>query len=367
MQRLSLVRWSIRCLGRSTCLSRMPSIFLLTFIRSRHGLVFPWGSQPPPSAPGKDMYLIPLKPSSSLPEFIELLDRAPSVPKRREQDVILGVYVLTKGKLVVPPPTPPVPAATPVPAAPPPAVANLIQSQGGISSLLSSVFGSLPPQPSPPQPIPTFAPPPQPVQMQPPPTATLAALSSDLQNLTPEQINLILQGLAGKATLPPPVPPAQGWPAPYPGAAPQSYPPAIPSSNAAYPPHGQSPLGRSPLQHTYVLSPHKQLHVLMHPLSIVFTRTVQGACTPISDRTLVRPPAARETGTGTGTGTVCHLEGRGVVVITTGTAEMIAGVAASGRETRAGPRGEDPVLPLAVSERFFGIGFSSLDISRLFS
>ena len=203
------------------------------------------------------MYLIPLKPSSPLPEFIELLDRASSVPKRREQDTILGVYVLTKGKLVVPPPTPPVPVATPVPAAPPPAVANLIQSQGGISSLLSSVFGGLPPQPGPPQPIPTFAPPPQPIQMQPPPTATLAALSNDLQNLTPEQINLILQGLTGKATLPPPVPPAppQGWPAPYAGAAPQSYPPVIPPSSAAYPSHGQSPLGRSPSQQTYVLSP----------------------------------------------------------------------------------------------------------------
>lgn len=213
------------------------------------------------------MYLIPLKPSSPLPEFIELLDRASSVPKRREQDTILGVYVLTKGKLVVPPPTPPVPVATPVPAAPPPAVANLIQSQGGISSLLSSVFGGLPPQPGPPQPIPTFAPPPQPIQMQPPPTATLAALSNDLQNLTPEQINLILQGLTGKAALPPPVPPAppQGWPAPYAGAAPQSYPPVIPPSSAAYPAHGQSPLGRSPSQQTYVLSPpsHKRPHILM--------------------------------------------------------------------------------------------------------
>ena len=210
------------------------------------------------------MYLIPLKPSSPLPEFIELLGRASSVPKRRDQDTILGVYVLTKGKLVVPTPTPPVPAATPVPAAPPPAVANLIQSQGGISSLLSSVLGGLPPQPGLPQPIPTFAPPPPPMQMQmqmqPPPTATLAALSSDLQNLTPEQINLILQGLAGKAALPPPsVPPAQpqGWHAPYPSAAPQSYPPPIPPPIATYSSHIQSPLGRSPTQHTYVLSPRK--------------------------------------------------------------------------------------------------------------
>lgn len=214
------------------------------------------------------MYLIPLKPSSPLPEFIELLGRASSVPKRREQDTILGVYVLTKGKLVVPTPTPPVPAATPVPAAPPPAVANLIQSQGGISSLLSSVFGGLPPQPGLPQPIPTFAPP-QPIQMQPPPTATLAALSSDLQNLTQEQINLILQGLTGKAALPPPsVPPAQpqGWHAPYPSTAPQSYPPVIPPLSAAYSSHIQSPLGRSPTQHTYVPSPRKRPHVLMLPL-----------------------------------------------------------------------------------------------------
>ncbi len=223
------------------------------------------------------MYLIPLKPSSPLPEFIELLDRASSVPKRRDQDTILAVFVLTKGKLVVPPPTPPVPVptATPVSAAPPPAVANLIQSQGGISSLLSSVLGGLPPQPGPPQPIPTFAPPPQPVQMQPPPTSTLAALSSDLQNLTPEQINLILQGLAGKAALPPSLPPAQpqGWHAPYPGATPQSYPPVIPPPSGAYPSHGQSPLGRSPTQNTYVLSPRKGPHMLMIPMSAAFTRT----------------------------------------------------------------------------------------------
>ena len=215
------------------------------------------------------MYLIPLKPSSPLPEFIELLGRASFVPKRRDQDTILGVYVLTKGKLVVPTPTPPVPAATPVPTAPPPAVANLIQSQGGISSLLSSVLGGLPPQPGLPQPIPTFAPLPQPIQMQRPPTATLAALSSDLQNLTPEQINSILQGLTGKPTLPPTsVPQVQphGWHAPYASAAHQSYPPVIPPLSATYSSHIQSPLGRSPTQHTYVSSPHKRPHVLILPL-----------------------------------------------------------------------------------------------------
>ena len=48
---------------------------------------------------------------------------------------------------------------------------------------------------------------------------------------------------------------------------------------------------------------------------------------------------------------VGRLEDRDVVVITTDTAEMMAGVAASGRGTRAGPRGEDLVLPPAVSEK----------------
>jgi len=62
-------------------------------------------------------------------------------------------------------------------------------------------------------------------------------------------------------------------------------------------------------------------------------------------------------------------EGQGVVVIAMDTAEMMAGVVASGRGrgTRAGPREEDPVLPLVVSERFLGFVFSSLDISRSFS
>lgn len=48
---------------------------------------------------------------------------------------------------------------------------------------------------------------------------------------------------------------------------------------------------------------------------------------------------------------VGRLEDRGVVVIITDTAEMMAGVAANERGTRAGPRGEDLVLPPAVSEK----------------
>lgn len=56
-----------------------------------------------------------------------------------------------------------------------------------------------------------------------------------------------------------------------------------------------------------------------------------------------------------------------MVAIITDTAEMMAGVAVSGRGTRAGRHGEDPVLPLAVSERFPSFVFSSLDISRLSS
>ena len=81
-------------------------------------------------------------------------------------------------------------------------------------------------------------------------------------------------------------------------------------------------------------------------LSTVSIQTAQRARTPISDRTLVRPPAARETEIGTGT--VRLLEGRGVVAIAMDTVETMAGVAAIERGIRAGPHGGVPVLLLAV-------------------
>lgn len=89
-------------------------------------------------------------------------------------------------------------------------------------------------------------------------------------------------------------------------------------------------------------------------MSTASVQTAQLARTLISDLTLVRPPAARETGTGTGT--VCLPEGRGVVVIAMDTVEMMAGAAANERGIRGGPRGGDPVLLLAV-ERFPGFLF----------
>ena len=85
---------------------------------------------------------------------------------------------------------------------------------------------------------------------------------------------------------------------------------------------------------------------------------MQLARTLISDLTLVRPPAAKETGTGIGTGigTACLPEGRGVVDIAMDIVEMMAGVAANEKGIRGGPRGGDPVLLLAV-ERLPGFLF----------
>ena len=77
-------------------------------------------------------------------------------------------------------------------------------------------------------------------------------------------------------------------------------------------------------------------------------QTAQRAHTPISDLTLVRPPAARETEIGTGT--VHLLEGRGVVVMAMDTVEMMAGVAANERGIRAGRHGGALVLLLAVEK-----------------
>ena len=264
---------------------------------SRHGLVFPWGANPPPSAPGKDLYLLALQASKPLPEFIDLLDHV-LIPKQRDENMLLGVFVLSKGKIVVPPitttpsseqtakqPTPPTASSSQqsqqsTPLAPSSSMASLLSTLGTTNSMPFGMTGTppaaalLPGMQHPPQPpvgvplngvpglyqYPHSSTPPggplgqtpaPPVPTAPTPTGNaLLELASSIQNLSPGDLNLILQGLmaggAGQAPAPPaPGPPSAGLPPWPPGPAymgqPQHTPPHPGPGYDRYPNSSRSP------------------------------------------------------------------------------------------------------------------------------
>ncbi|OJT02887.1 hypothetical protein TRAPUB_6557 [Trametes pubescens] len=251
--------------------------------KSRHGLIFPWGHNPKSSAPGRELYIVPLLSSDPIPEYMELLDQL-QFPPTRNVDYLVGIWVLNKGKLA-PPPTAPAPVAAPAHAAtPPPASApmpvpvpqpqaapNLDLAQLHQLGLLQPPPPSQPPPPPPPsQSAPPIPPPSHPAPYTSPPPSNLAA---EVAQLTPEQIQLMLQTLAKTAPVPVPhqphsepygiplpvhaMTPAHGQPQPVsipqpialPQAALQSWsspnPPAPSQYPAPYPqqhpPHQQGP------------------------------------------------------------------------------------------------------------------------------
>jgi len=75
--------------------SDLSNVVVLSF--SRHAVVHPWGPNPGPDAPGKELYLIPIMPHEVLPEYVEILDLV-KFPKQRDEKILLGVFVLNKGK-----------------------------------------------------------------------------------------------------------------------------------------------------------------------------------------------------------------------------------------------------------------------------
>ncbi|KIL69264.1 hypothetical protein M378DRAFT_157517 [Amanita muscaria Koide BX008] len=200
--------------------------------KGRHGLVFPWGQRPKEYSPGRELYIVPLQATDPLPECIELLDNL-KLPKERNNDYLIGIWVLYKGRLAPPPPLqqpqPPVQAL-------PPLTANIT----------STIFGNPPSIP---------------------PTSGLdtSALAKEVATLTPEQIQNVLRTLAATSQAPllqapqappmqpqvpgqptslhsmPPMPilsqPPQTWNA----QPPAPYPPPYPMSMHPPPPHG--PIG----------------------------------------------------------------------------------------------------------------------------
>ncbi|TDL23603.1 hypothetical protein BD410DRAFT_786842 [Rickenella mellea] len=182
--------------------------------KGRHALVFPWGHHPKPQAPGKELYIIPLLKEHPLPEYIEMLDDL-RLPKTRDTNILLGVFVLNKGKLVAPPvtqvPAPPIPEGAALPS----------------GSTLPSTTVPIPVAPVAASVIPS-------------------ALAAEVASLTPEQIALMLRhlgqttpllqtlGVPPAVTQPVPVPPVPQYPPP---GFPLPYQPPPPT----LPPPGMSP------------------------------------------------------------------------------------------------------------------------------
>ncbi|KAF9482544.1 hypothetical protein BDN70DRAFT_417191 [Pholiota conissans] len=195
--------------------------------KNRHGLVFPWGSRPKEYHPGRELYMIPLRQTDTLPEFVELLDEL-KLPKIRSKDYLLGVWLLNKGKLAI---LPGVPQQSTTPPNPP----QLSQTP----PLSTPMFNNPPPGSQlPPQLAPSLPP-----SIPGLPVIAPAALAAEVASLTPEQLQELLRTLATTQIQLPPLP------QPVPPAVPPVGPPNInrPPSHHMPPPIGAPPpVGQHP-------------------------------------------------------------------------------------------------------------------------
>ncbi|PIL25119.1 transcription factor [Ganoderma sinense ZZ0214-1] len=186
--------------------------------KGRHGLIFPWGHNPKSSAPGRELYVVPLLSTDPIPEYMELLDQL-QLPTERIADYLVGVWVLTKGKLSPPPQPAPVHVSTPQPSVTPPSLPNtdfshlqhanvlpqgpqLTQSQVPLQAQLTA-GGSMSPL-----------------------SASLSNSTPDFSSLTPEQITLMLQTLSRTSSQSPPTS------MPIPGLSSSQQPIALPTAAA---------------------------------------------------------------------------------------------------------------------------------------
>ncbi|KAI0035297.1 hypothetical protein K488DRAFT_43521, partial [Vararia minispora EC-137] len=88
--------------------------------KDRHGLIFPWGKRG--KEWGSELYIVPLSKSEPIPESIELLDNL-KLPKQRNEDCFVGIWILNRGKLQ---PPPPLPSVRPLPAPVQPSVLHTV-------------------------------------------------------------------------------------------------------------------------------------------------------------------------------------------------------------------------------------------------
>ncbi|KAG8691752.1 hypothetical protein FRC11_010623 [Ceratobasidium sp. 423] len=193
--------------------------------KDRYGLVFPWGQDPPLSAPGKELYIAPLLPEHPIPEYLQLLDNV-TLPAKRDTPIFCGIFVLSKGRVTtldatdIPHPTPPGSiSSAPLPAPTPASSVTPASSLTGVPPVPPSVGPSLSNLSE----------------------DSLATLSKDLANLTPNQLELV-RSLLIQQPVPAVAPPAQPLapvPPPPPATTPQQH---MPSRRP--PPHqGSGPSG----------------------------------------------------------------------------------------------------------------------------
>ncbi|KAF9006144.1 hypothetical protein BDQ17DRAFT_1352832 [Cyathus striatus] len=204
--------------------------------KGRHGLVFPWGNRAKEHLPGRELYIIPLLSTEPLPEYMELLDEL-KLPKLRNVNYLIGIWVLNRGKLAPPPapPSQPTPSSATPPlssipqfSTPPP----LIPATPANSNPLSAGFA-----------LPNI------------PGISQAALAAEVATLTPDQIHALLQTLSIPPSVPVSVPPLNSS-APIPPhipvpPVPLHQPP--PSGWAGTPSHGYYPpvpIQNTPPQHS---------------------------------------------------------------------------------------------------------------------
>lgn len=199
--------------------------------------------------------MIPLLHTEPIPEYMELLDQL-QLSQERSVDYLVGVWVLTKGKLV-PPPQPAAPISPPAPAIQQVSTAlvpNIDPAQ------LRQLGITLPPS----QTLPSFQSQPPVGSSMPPPSASASAPAAPLPiSFDPSQIQLMLQALTGgtqqAGVFPHPPPPTtamspQSVSIPHPIASSASQPITLPTAalqpwtanQPPYPPSGSPPYQQQP-------------------------------------------------------------------------------------------------------------------------
>jgi len=136
-------------------------LFEFLYSRGRHGIAFPWGAKPSDAALGKDLYLVPLKATEPIPEFVQVLDHV-ELPVQRSEDILLGIFVLYKARV---PRTP----RAPVDSHPGFIAANGLPVSWP-SFTVPTIISGLSPTPLPP---------------------SVSSVTQDIARLTPEQLQLV--------------------------------------------------------------------------------------------------------------------------------------------------------------------------------
>ncbi|WVQ72688.1 hypothetical protein IAR50_002248 [Cryptococcus sp. DSM 104548] len=173
--------------------------------RDRHAIYLPYGQHPPPGAI-KEIYMIPLRPADSLPDFIDLIEGLDMPREGRTGSLFLAVLVGNRKPPVVSRPSVQKGVTPPHDPRAPRGVPRASSTSSHAASTSSSLPAPPPSLPSRPQAENTL-PPSLPVTVQPDPVAAASPLAG-IQNekLQALMASLNPTALAGLAPLQPPLP-----------------------------------------------------------------------------------------------------------------------------------------------------------------